>query len=197
MILNIPDSYQYLIDGEYFMENGKNLAPEIFRTRYINLFKMLQALIEKAGLGDYCTVSRKLLQIAVLDYFADIARLKEFHNLEHVQHDKIYAYEAFWLLRNHPIQVDNEDELDADTLHINEYIVSFLFIKLLATELEYKFKANIQIDKLIQKVESSQYVQDFRFKLFYSFRHRTFTAQTLLLNAESFMAAAQFTLQAT
>jgi len=67
--------------------------------------------LRKYGFLDYCTINKELLWKAVLDYFVDIARIKIFHGHKNVQIDKIIAYETFWLLRNHPIQIDKPDEL--------------------------------------------------------------------------------------
>ena len=41
----------------------------------------------------------------ILDYFTDIARLKDYQDIERANVDKIYGYELFWFLRRHPIQL--------------------------------------------------------------------------------------------
>ena len=107
MLVNeIPKSYRYLVDDRIFLDDdGNNLAPEIFRSRFINLFVDIQELLEKYDLSDQCTISNQLLWKAVLDYFADIARMKLFQGYKHIQMDKIISYETYWLLRNHPIQI--------------------------------------------------------------------------------------------
>lgn len=146
----IPKSYRYLVDDRIFLDNnGNNLAPGIFERRFINLFIDIQDLLEKYSLSDCCTINSQLLWKAVLDYFSDIARIKEFHGHKHVQIDKIISYETYWLLRNHPIQIDKPDEIDNKYVHINEYIFSFFFIKMLAERLDRKFASNIQIDGFI------------------------------------------------
>ena len=193
-----PGSYDYLIEGKYFEDDeGNNLAPGIFRERFLTLFKMLQSLLEKYGLDTYCSVNRRLLQNAVMDYFADIARIKDFHPIKHVQRNKIYAFEAYWLLRNHIIQLDGDEGIPDNFLYINERIISHLFVWLLAKELHEHFSADIQIDFLKDKLESSEYISEWRERLEYDFLFRTYTAQTLLLTFETFIAAAGFTLTVT
>lgn len=182
--------YRYLFEGD-----DPPFKLETITGRFKDRLKMLQSLISKYNLQDECSVNLGLLEMAVLDYFADIKRLKEFHGNEYIQCEKIYAYESYWMLRNHPIQLKSGCTLDDEKLHINEFIISYLYIKLLAKELECRIEADIQIDDLEKKLEYSKFTQELRLKLYYTFRHRTFTAQTLLLAFESYLAAAQFILQ--
>jgi len=199
LVMNeLPKSYRYLVDDRIFIDdNDNNLAPEIFRARFMNLFINIQELLKKRSLLDYCTVNKQLLWKAVLDYFEDIARLKEFNGYKRVQIEKIIAYETYWLLRNHPIQIDKQDDIDDKYVHINEYIFSFLFIKNIVTRLDQKFKSDIQIDDFIEKFEEHELSDDFRKKLYYTFKFRTYTPKSLLLVIEGFMTAAEFTLQIT
>ena len=39
---------------------------------------------------------------AVMDYYSDIQRLKEYQKIERVNEIKIMAYETFWLLKRKP-----------------------------------------------------------------------------------------------
>ena len=196
--ISTPGSYDYLIEGECFTDDdGNNLAPGIFHERFITLFKMLQSLLEKYGLDTYCSVNHRLLRTAVMDYFADIARIKVFHPIKHAQLNKIYAYEANWLLRNHVIQLDGNDGIPDEFLHVNEVIISHLIVWLLAKQLHEHFSADIQIDNLKDKLENSVFILEWRDRLEYDFLYRTFTAQTLLLTFETFITAAGFTLSVT
>jgi hypothetical protein len=194
----LPKSYRYLVDEKIFLDDaGNNLAPGIFERRFENHFVDIQTLLKKYDLIKYCTVNEELLWRAVLDYFADIARLKNFHNQPRVQTDKIFSYEMFWLLRNHPIQIVKPDEIDRKYMHVNEYIFSVLFILKLAIKLNLKFASNIQIDDLIKKFEDHELSKDFRKKLYYTFKFRIYTPKSLLLLVEGFMTAAEFVLQVT
>jgi hypothetical protein len=193
---SFPKSYRHLITDEIFLDDtGKNIAEELVHSRYVDAFKNVQSLLEKCGLKEHCTIEPELLWRATLDYFEDIARLKTFHRHKHVQTEKIYAYETFWYLRNHPIQINRVDEVRPCYAHINEYLFSYWLIKKMATELEAKFALNIQIDNFIEKFENHDLIIGFREKLYYTFRHRTYTQQSLLLMIEGFMAAAEFTLE--
>ncbi len=68
------------------------------------------------------TMWMDLLFEVVLNYFADIQRLKEFHEIERVNSEKIAAYTAFWLLRIKPIQIVRLKPKERERyLLINEY----------------------------------------------------------------------------
>ena len=169
----IPKSYRYLIDDKMFLDDdGSNLAPKIFYDRFELAFKEIQHLLKEYGLIEHCTVNPMLLWSATLSYFADIDRLKKFHGSKHVQTDKIYAYEAFWYLRDHPIQIDNPDKVSAEYVHINEYIFSMWLVNRIATELNSRVAPNIQIDDFIAKLEKHELLINFREKLYYTFRYR-------------------------
>jgi len=198
---SIPESkrsYRHLIDGGYFVdEAGINNAEEQIHSRYEAAFLDIQELLKKYGLIEYCTVNPDVLWRAILDFFEDVARLKHFHGHRDLLPDKEYAYEVFWILRDHPIQIVNDDEMPECYIHVNEYILTKWLIKKMATELESRFIINIQVDRFIEKLEEHDLIIDFSKKLYYTFRHRTYTAQSLLIMIEGFMNAAEFTLQIT
>lgn len=90
---------------EYFSE-------ETIRDRYRFLYDKLQTYIDDRHLSDRLIVDEHILQQALMDYFADVHRLKEFHKIEHVNKTKIVAYEVHWLLRRKPLQVVAMDQTE-------------------------------------------------------------------------------------
>lgn len=62
------------------------------------------------------------LTYAVMDYFSDIQRLKDYQQIEHVNEIKIKAYETFWLLKRKPLQLIGQIE-DDRLLYVNGFIV--------------------------------------------------------------------------
>ena len=58
------------------MKGSKNLAPDIFVDRFEKILRMIQALIVKFKLEEYCEVNPRLLEIAVMDYFKEKIRSK-------------------------------------------------------------------------------------------------------------------------
>jgi len=194
-------SYKYLFSENFFLDsNGESIAKELIHGRFEARIKEIQGLLEKYKLTDCCEINQGLLKRATLDYFADIARLKEFHGegYMNIQPVKIYAYETFWYLRRRPIQiVDGTKKYEEHVYYVNEFLFNKWLIYMMAQELEQRFAPDIQVDDLGGLIENSEFVVDFGKNLYYTFRYRHYTAQSLLLMIESFMAAAQSTLQIT
>ena len=122
-----------------------------------------------------------LLFEVVLNYYADINRIKEFHEIEKVNNEKIAASTAFWLLRIKPIQVVqcNPDERER-YLSINEYFAAITLIAFL-------FDHNIQIffpAELLKKWNK------FYEHLIYTFHYRLLDARLLGLVVVSLLTDA-------
>lgn len=88
-------SYNEIVD--YFGE--KTLTD-----RYRFIHDKLQEYIGARGLEESLYIHEGILQQAVMDYFVDIYRLKEFHKIDKVDIAKIMAYQIYWLLRRKPLQ---------------------------------------------------------------------------------------------
>jgi len=183
-------SYSYLIEDGYFSKDE-------IKKRYATAFKDIETLLDKYGLTEYCTVSPILLWHAMMDLFADLARVKQFHEHKELQVEKEYSYEVYWILRSRPIQTVQVEKIPSQYVHVNEFIMSKWLIAKMAEELKWRFEQDIQVDELITKLESHEIMKDFCNKLHYTFRYRPYTAQSLLLTIEGFMAAAGFTLYIT
>lgn len=71
---------------------------------------------------------------AIMDYYADIYRLKEFHKIEHINITKIVSYEVYWLLRRKPIQV-KAMSIDSKVVFANEgFLTTFIAHECLVPE---------------------------------------------------------------
>lgn len=115
--MNIDEaSYGYLL---------KTFSSEKIEQRYDFLKSLMMAYIDREKLEDQVFIERHLLEHVLLDYFADIQRLKEFHNIGKINADKITAYSIYWILRRKPLQVKNNT--DTDVSFVNErFVVSYL-----------------------------------------------------------------------
>ena len=71
------------------------------------LFIEMNAFLEKNGYSHAASVDKHLLANAILDYLADIKRLKSFHRIDEINSQKNIAYIAYWLLHRKPIQISN------------------------------------------------------------------------------------------
>jgi hypothetical protein len=136
--------------------------------RYIQILKMFHVFIEKQDLGDSVIINGKLLKRTVVDYFIDIVRIKEFHNINNINNEKIYAYTAYWLLRKKPLQV-------IKTFNGCEYI-NELFITLFLISSSC-ITRNIDNDKK----NRNPALEDFQSLLFYNLKYRPVSQQSLEL----------------
>lgn len=142
--------------------------------RYVAIFDSMQFYIEKSDCTDKVLINPLALGCALTDYFADIRRLKEFHNFPHINSIKLVSYLTFWLLKRKPIQVIKND---INLIYINErfavaYILEFL---------NDNRKSNIA-----EREDSG--LNAFFESLFYFFKYRHYTAQDIEMILLSFFA---------
>lgn len=109
------DDYKEIID--YFgAEKIKNRLAT-FETMYISFLK-------HNNLMDNIVLHKGSLVNALLDYFTDIYRLKEFHSIELTNRYKILSYEVYWLLKRKPLHIIND--LKDEYTFINEkFLLSY------------------------------------------------------------------------
>ena len=110
------ESYRYLL--EYFGE-------EKIKNRYIFLAELMEKFIRQENMEEHVYVNGAILEQVILDYFADIHRLKDFHNIVKVNTDKITAYTIHWALRRKPIQACKK-ESEAIKFINERFVLSYL-----------------------------------------------------------------------
>ena len=152
--------------------------------RYVSILKMMDAFIVTEGIGQNVIIDRDLLKTAVCDYFVDIARVKDFHNIEKVNTEKIYGYMAYWLLKRKPIQVKLPFPKSE---FINElFITEFLVLNMLS-------------EKKISPAQCDQNItfKNFQSLIYYNLKYRLVTQQSLELMIEAFFCGCDFLPQKT
>jgi len=92
-------SYDYLLEG---------FGEDRIADRCNWLMDTMNVYINQNRLAESAYVSEAILNHVVIDYFADIKRLKEFQQIEKTNHIKIFAYTVYWILRHKPIQITSE-----------------------------------------------------------------------------------------
>lgn len=118
-------------------------------------------------------LNERVLGHAILDYFTDITRLKDFHGIDKINTDKIIAYEASWFIRRKPIQiVSNENE---NLVYVNEKFVLSILIHHLT---------NGEIDSL----DGNDMLQSFCDTMLYYLKYRDCNAKFLEIMILSFKA---------
>jgi hypothetical protein len=124
-------------------------------------------VINNLNLNNVVRIDRQRLIFMVLSYFADIARLKDFHpNIGKTRKVVNFAYSFFWFLRSSPIQVKDEipkNQGELKSIFINEMVAVHIWIAEFVRPL-----------KLGNDLET-RYLKE----LFYYFRYRNYNAQSL------------------
>jgi hypothetical protein len=147
--------------------------------RYRKILQRLHSFINVKKIGTNIIVDTMLLKTAVYDYFVDIARVKEFHNIPKINTEKIYSYMAYWLLRRKPLQVKI---VFPGSEFINElFVTSFLVSSILS---EKSVDGNRAVrNKTFEK---------FQELLYYNLKYRPITQQSLELMTEAFFCGFDF-----
>jgi hypothetical protein len=147
--------------------------------RYRKILERIHKFINVKKVGANLIVDTKLLKTAVYDYFVDIARVKEFHNIFKINTEKIYSYMAYWLLRRKPLQVK---AVFPGSEFINElFITSFLVSSILS-------KKGVDGNKCAQ----NKTFKEFQELLYYNLKYRPITQQSLELMIQAFFCGFDF-----
>ncbi len=169
-----------------YKELIKKVGEDDFQSRLEELTRLIDTFLQEAGFNDYAACNERILYHVLLDYYSDIFRLEEFHEIAHPKTDKITAYLIYWILRRKPIQFlcFSEDEKDifvnerfACTLLLNECLLEDNDYKLNKTVLE---KADAYLDLIL-----------------YYFKYRPYNAQVIELLIESFKMGRYFPITTT
>lgn len=162
------------------MEHIKYLKGKYdFENRFKNLLTQIQDVLEALEILDKVKVNTDLLGQAVLNYFEDVERLKAFEGINRTNEDKIYGYETFWLLRDKPIQI-----IDEDIIYENLYINEKVFVLILTSKMlrEVGIAPDSENPRLL----------NFMNLMYYSFKFRLYSQQMLELMISAFFCGCAF-----
>lgn len=152
------------------------------KKRYKNILTQIQDILEAMNILDDVMISKELLGQAILDYFEDIDRLKQYEGIKKINVDKIYSYETFWLLRRKPIHFTSES-VDIKFLHINEKVFTAIIVAKMLKEM--KINVSVKNAKILNFMEL----------IYYNFKYRIITQKSLELMVASFFCGYSFTEQ--
>ena len=122
-------TFKYFNSDDILSAFGKKKIEE----RWDTLFKELNEFLVQYNLSSVATVNKLLLANAIMDYFHDIKRLKDFHGIEKINSQKIIAYTAYWLLQRKPIQIVNlqseeQQQNSTELATLNEsFVLQYIF----------------------------------------------------------------------
>lgn len=161
-------TYQYLAD---------KFGVDRLSSRHEWLNNILHAWLEQRNYDGRVKVMSEAVDHIIIDYFVDIARLKDFSEIEKTNDVKIYAYLAYWMLRRKPLQVVTEGNAE-DLVFVNEQMTADFIIGFL-----YNDPSEISI-----VASQRERVRLFEDTLVYYFKYRTITAQVIEMILLSFLA---------
>jgi len=150
--------------------------------RYNILYEYLTAFIKRHKYEDKVNIAESVLNQAVVDYFADIHRLKNFHHIEAINFLKIHAYTAYWILRRKPLQIIKDDSQDVELAFVNERFVSSYLLQYLRGD---------YTTVIIAESERLTYFEFIK-NLEYYLRYRVVTPQMLETMLEAYQAGSSF-----
>jgi len=135
-------------------------------------------IIKGRSLEEKVRIDKESFENAILDYFTDVVRIKELHNIKTINMNKLYAYEMYWLLRRRPVHciVPITNSLD-----LNEKIIISIFIPKILVE------AGVPYTPETQNENTRKHINTFTNLLFYNLKYRQYTPQSLELMLEAFL----------
>ena len=136
-------------------------------------------VLKAMGLEEKVRIDEESFNYAILDYFTDLAKIKEFHNVKKINSSKMYAYEMYWLLRRRPIHclVPVKGSYD-----LNEKVFLGIFIPKILEEGGLSYKSEVENTK------TRKHIKAFIDLLFYNLKYRQYTPQSLELMIEAFLS---------
>lgn len=153
------------------------VGEDVIQKRIQQISQEMLDFLEIRGLNEYAYIHEMALTHAIMDYFSDIQRLKDYQQIEHVNEIKIKAYETFWLLKRKPIQLKKQLE-DDRILYVNE---KFLLSRLTSFMLDSEINAPIVGDRGVA-------FKNFLDTLYYYLKFRRCDAQSIELMLLAFKA---------
>lgn len=153
----------------------QKVTPEKFRQRLEELIDTADAFIREARYESYVYCNERIMLEVLLDYYADIFRLKEFHSIEKVRTEKIFAYTIAWIIRRKPLQFKGYTDEEKD-IYVNERFAAYLMLNECLLCGEKKFVSG----------ESKLKLEEYIKMLLYYFKYRECNPQAIELAIESF-----------
>ena len=165
-----------------YVELVDSFGEDKIKKRYTTLYEYMDSFIKRNKYENQVVIADSVLNQCIIDYFADVYRLKEFHDIEKINYVKIHAYTAYWLIRRKPLQIIKDDIENIDLAFDNEKFVASYLIQYLRGKHESVFILE----------EDRPLYMEFVKNLEYCLRYRVITPQMLETMLESYQAGMAF-----
>lgn len=159
----------------------QKVGEEVVERRIEQISQEMLDFLDANQLGEFAYIHEMALFHAIMDYFSDIQRLKDYQSIVHINEIKIKAYETFWLIQRKPLQLKMQLEEDR-YLYVNE---KFVLTRLTSFLLEE------DINKPIVGDEKKAFT-NFLNTLYYYLKFRRCDAQSIELMLLAFKAGRLF-----
>ncbi len=143
-----------------------------FRERFTELKDSANKFIEEAGFSGTAKCNERILFQTVLDYYTDIFRLADFHNIDEPRTEKIFAYTIAWIVKRKPIQYITELDSEKD-IDVNERFAAYILLNECLGSNKIDLKYQKQLDNYIALI-------------LYYFKYRECNPRVVELAIESF-----------
>ena len=97
----------------------QKFTEKVIKSRLNQISEEMLDFLRTYNLTEVAYINEMALSHAIMDYFSDVSRLKEYQDIEKINNIKIKAYETFWLLQRKPLQLKCQLE-DDKYLYVNE-----------------------------------------------------------------------------
>lgn len=145
-----------------------------FVERYSTLLTDIKTFIKMNEFEEKVVINEMSLAYMLVDYFEDVRRLKDYHEVQHINAIKIVSYTSYWFLRRKPIELLKNDK---DIVYVNErFVLAYILNFLDASDK----------DALIDREERT--LQSFIDMLFYYLKYRVNNANAIEMIIASFIA---------
>lgn len=163
-----------MAESSNYSEMVKNIGEDKFLSRFEDLLKTAQEFIVSAGYAETVYCNERILMQVLLDYFSDIERLKDFHDIDKIRTEKIFAYTISWIIRRKPLQF-TQNTFEEKDIFVNERFATYLLLN----ECLCCGSENIN-------PEYSENLEEYVNLLFYYFKYRHCNPQVIELLISSF-----------
>lgn len=171
-----------------YQELLKDIGKDNFNSRFDELLKQINAFLSEAKYDESVNCNERILYHALLDYYSDIARLKDFHEIKHTKTDKKMAYLVYWIQRRKPIQFGEYLSKEKD-IFVNERFCCYLLINECLLQ-SSDAAINIKLDE-----EKMSMFDRYIDMVYYYLKYRQVDPQVLELVIETFKAGRLFPIE--
>lgn len=164
---------EYRLPDELLREYVRK-TPKL-RSHYISMMQMMESFINEMGYSKKdVQIDRLGLGYALVDYFEDVRRMKEYHKCAHINSIKIVSYLSYWLVKRRVIvPLRNDKEL----LYLNEqFVLSMISV----------FLSSTNCDGVLE--DDREGLENFRETFFYYLKYRVHDAHDIEMIITAFFA---------